>query len=153
VYSRQEKSKLQQEFWTALGKYLSPIPSAEGLKINWINYKTGVKGVRFFMDTDGKKARIGIKLIHDDIEIQQLFFEEFKKLSKQLFEHLEEEWIWHLHTSDENAATISIIYMEHQCVNVYEQAHWPQIISFLKPRMIALDAFWCNWKYGFEELA
>ncbi len=153
MYSRQEKSKLQQEFWTALGKYLSPIPSAEGLKINWINYKTGVKGVRFFMDTDGKKARIGIKLIHDDIEIQQLFFEEFKKLSKQLFEHLEEEWIWLLHTSDENAATISIIYMEHQCVNVYEQAHWPQIISFLKPRMIALDAFWCNWKYGFEELA
>ncbi len=33
------------------------------------------------METDGKKASIGIKLIHDDIEIQQLFFEEFKKLA------------------------------------------------------------------------
>jgi hypothetical protein len=29
---------------------------------------------------------------------------------------------------------------------------WPAIISFLKPRIIALDAFWSQAKYGFEDI-
>lgn len=62
MYTRQEASKLKEEFWTAFGKYMSPIPSAEGLPINWVNYKTGVKDVSFFMEADNKQASIGIQL-------------------------------------------------------------------------------------------
>ncbi|TVP42967.1 MAG: DUF4268 domain-containing protein, partial [Mongoliibacter sp.] len=35
-------------------------------------------------------------------------------------------------------------------VNVMEKDDWPAIISFLKPRIIALDAFWSNIKPAFE---
>ena len=34
MYSKQEASFLNQKFWTSLGQYLAPIPSAEGEKIN-----------------------------------------------------------------------------------------------------------------------
>jgi hypothetical protein len=32
-----------------------------------------------------------------------------------------------------------------------EEGDWPAIISFLKPRIIALDEFWENVKPGFED--
>ncbi|MBS1566426.1 MAG: DUF4268 domain-containing protein, partial [Bacteroidetes bacterium] len=35
-------------------------------------------------------------------------------------------------------------------VNVFSQDQWPAIISFLKPRLVALDAWWQMAKPGFE---
>ena len=153
VYSKQEKAKLQQEFWTAFGKYIAPAPSAEGLKINWINYKTGVKDVRFFMEADMHKAVIGIKLSHEDPEIRALFFEQFEKLSPQLTTYLKETWQWHLHYENEHYQESSRIYTTLEPSNIFNKDHWPEIISFLKPKLIALDAFWCDWKYAFEDLS
>ncbi|HTF80781.1 MAG TPA: DUF4268 domain-containing protein, partial [Cytophagales bacterium] len=65
---------------------------------------------------------------------------------------LSEEWEWSLHESDVHGALASRIYKEQEGLNIYNKADWPDMISFLKSRMLALDAFWCNWKYGFEEL-
>ena len=50
MFSRQEASQLRKEFWTAFGTYMKPVPSAEGEKVNWLNYKTGEKDVFFKMD-------------------------------------------------------------------------------------------------------
>ena len=61
MYSKEEASKLRQQFWITFGKYLKPIPSAEGLTINWVNYKTGVKNIFFKMDAGQKEATISIK--------------------------------------------------------------------------------------------
>jgi hypothetical protein len=50
MFSKQETAQLRKEFWTVFGQYMSPILSAAGEKISWINYKTGVKGVQFKME-------------------------------------------------------------------------------------------------------
>ena len=60
MYSKKEISLTRQEFWTAFGQYMAPIPSAGGEKINWINYKTGVKHIYFKMEADQKFASIGL---------------------------------------------------------------------------------------------
>jgi hypothetical protein len=73
---------LRQAFWTAFGQYMLPILSADGAKINWINYKTGVKDVSFKMNADNKIAIIAIELTHADVELQQLFFEHFLRAKK-----------------------------------------------------------------------
>ena len=52
MFSKQHASQLRKEFWTVFGQYMSPINSYEGEKINWINYKTGVKGLQFKMHAD-----------------------------------------------------------------------------------------------------
>lgn len=152
MYTKNESSRIKQAFWTTFGKYLSPVPSAEGLKINWINYKTGVKDVKFFLDADSQTASVGIKLLHKDIEIQQIHFEEFMKLSFNLEEYIGEPWDWHLHSYDNEGKIISKIFKELKPSNIYNSEDWPSIIAFLKPRIIALDNFWSDWKYGFEEL-
>lgn len=152
MYSRQEASQLRQEFWTTFGQYMAPVQSADGEKINWVNYKTGEKDIYFRLFADNKKAVISIELTHKDVQIQQLYFEQFKELKQIMEGTLEEEWTWLLHIHDENGKVISRIYKEVKGVNIFDKASWPSIISFFKPRIIALDEFWSSVKYAFEAL-
>jgi hypothetical protein len=153
MYTKRESSRIKEEFWTAFGKYMSPVPSSEGMKINWVNYKIGVKDIYFFMEVDSERASVGIRISHADLDLQKIFFEEFEKLRDALEEFTQEELIWKLHAQDEHGKTISLIYSESANLSIYRKDDWPGIISFFKPRIIALDAFWANWKYGFEELS
>jgi hypothetical protein len=152
MYTKQQASDLRQSFWMTFGQYMSPILSANGEKINWMNYKTGVKNVFFKMNADNKFANIAIELTHADVEVQQLFFGHFVQLKKILQELLTEEWIWQLHTSNEYGITISRIFTSMNDVSIFEKEDWPQLISFFKRRMIALDEFWSTARYGFDEL-
>lgn len=152
MYTREQASQLRQAFWTAFGQYIAPHLSAEGIKVSWLNYNTGFKHVYFRMQADKKTASIAIELTHPDTEIQQLFFEQFEAQKSILHDQLGEVWEWDLHTEDENGKTISRIYKEIKQVNVFNKEDWPAIISFLKPRIIALDEFWSMAQYSFEEL-
>ncbi|PRY05690.1 uncharacterized protein DUF4268 [Pontibacter ummariensis] len=152
MYTREEASQLRQAFWTAFGQYIAPQPSAEGLKINWSNYKTGLKDVYFRMRAEKKQASIAIELTHPDPEIQALFFEQFEELKNVLHGYMGEEWDWLLHTTDEYGRVISSIQKELPGVNVFNKEDWPALISFFKPRIIALDEFWSDAKYTFEAL-
>ncbi len=152
MYTKEQASQLRQAFWTAFGQYMAPLPSAEGLKVNWSNYKTGIKHVYFRMYADNKQAWISIEITHPDKDIQELFFEQFAELQHLLHSCLEEEWEWALHTTDEYGKLISRIYKEIHPVNDFDQNDWPQLISFFKPRILALDAFWTDAKYSFEAL-
>ncbi|HWJ91152.1 MAG TPA: DUF4268 domain-containing protein, partial [Flavisolibacter sp.] len=152
MYSRQEASKLRQEFWTSFGLYMSPVASADGEKINWLNYKTGQKDIAFRMQADNKKASIGIDLSHKDPGMQQLYMEQFRQFKMLLEESVGEVWEWQEGTHDENGKLVSRIFTIQQGVNVFNKADWPALISFFKPRIIGLDAFWSSAKYAFESL-
>ncbi|RZK18552.1 MAG: DUF3520 domain-containing protein, partial [Flavobacterium sp.] len=83
--------------------------SSEGLRVNWINYKTGIKHLYFKMDADGKKVRIAIEISHPDASIQELLFEQFKEFKTILTSYLEEDWTWELHTSDDYGKMVTRI--------------------------------------------
>jgi plasmid rolling circle replication initiator protein Rep len=152
MYSKDEASQLKQEFWTAFGQYMSPVLSAEGMRVNWVNYKTGLKNVYFRMKADKRSAAIAIELVHPDAGIQELFFEQFKEYKNILQSALDETWQWELHGTDEFGKTISRICKQIDCVSIFNKNDWPTLISFFKPRIIALDEFWNNVKYGFDAL-
>jgi hypothetical protein len=152
MYSKQEASKLKHQFWTSFGLYLAPVLSADGEKINWLNYKTGIKYIHFRMDADSRKAYIGIEISHPDKDIQELFFQHFQQLRKILEETVDEQWIWKLHNRNDHGKTISSIYTELSPVNIFDKQDWPALISFFKPRIIALDEWWSQVKYAFEAL-
>ncbi len=152
MYKRDEASLLREEFWTAFGKYMEPVPSAEGLRINWINYRTTFKDVYFRMDASQKMAMISISLEHKDAGIRELYFNQFEEFKKLLHTILEEEWEWQLHCQVSDNKVISRIYKEISGVSIFNKDHWPELISFFKPRIIALDQFWEDAKYSFESL-
>jgi len=152
LYSKDEASQLKQAFWTTFGQYIAPQLSAEGVKINWINYKTGLKHVFFKMEADKRVATISIELSHPDSGIQGLFFEQFMEFKNILYNTLDEEWEWELHRTQESGKTISRIYRQLHGVSIFNKNDWPALISFFKPRMIALDEFWSLVKDGFDAL-
>jgi len=152
MFTRAEASRIREEFWTTFGRYMNPVLSAEGMKINWVNYHTRLKDVYFRMDAGAKSAMIGISIEHRDPGIQALYFEQFEELRTMLHTTVEETWQWQLHMTAEDGKLASRIYKELPGVSVFNKDHWPDLISFFKPRIIALDAFWENAKYSFEEL-
>lgn len=152
MYNRAEASQLRQAFWTAFGQYMAPQRSAEGARVAWINYKTGEKGIYFKMEAGTQNAFIGIELTHGDASLQQLHFEQLEQFKTLLHQHVNEEWIWQPHTTGESGKIISRAFTELARVNIMKREDWPLLISFFKPRIIALDAFWNEVKYAFEAL-
>lgn len=152
MYTREQASHLRHEFWTTFGKYMSPVPSAEGLRINWINYHTRVRDVYFRMDAGTKEAVIAITLEHRDAGIRELYFEQFLELRDLLHNTLEEEWSWEKQVVLPDGREISRIGKTLAGVSIFNKDQWPDLISFFKPRIIALDSFWENARWSFEEL-
>src|SRR5688500_4628212 len=112
MFSREEASRIKHEFWTTFGKYMSPIPSAEGMKISWVNYHTGLKDIYFRMDANKKSAAIFISMEHTDSDLQELYFEQFLEMKDVLHATLQEKWDWQLHTRVADGKIISRIYKD-----------------------------------------
>src|ERR1700760_3773056 len=73
MYTKHETSKQKQSFWTAFGRYMKPVLSADYEEVNWINYKTGNKHLSFKMDVGTKKATIAIVIDHPDAATRQAY--------------------------------------------------------------------------------
>lgn len=153
MYSKEEASKLRQQFWIAFGKYMKPIPSADDLPVNWVNYKTGVKHVLFKMDVSQTEAVISIQLTHPDEAVRTQYFEQFLALKQLFTAALEEEWEWQQHTVNEHGMPFSEISKRLSQVSIFDQNKWPALISFLKPRIVALAHFWVDVKPIFDAIS
>ncbi|HUM66106.1 MAG TPA: DUF4268 domain-containing protein [Chitinophagaceae bacterium] len=133
---------MRRNFWTSFGQYMRPLPGADGMAVNWLNYKTGIRQLYFRMDADKKQASVAIEMRHSDMDEQDEIFKKFETLKKMFLEIAGTDWDWELHSIDEDSKPVSRIITRLQGVNIFNEADWPAIISFLKPRMIALDQFW-----------
>ena len=128
---------------------MKPVPGAVGLPVNWINYKTGIRNIHFKMDVDNTKAFIAIEISHPQEEERLQYYNQFVSLKKILASITKFNWQWN-ETIETDHKTISSISQQLNDVNILNQSDWPGIISFLKPRIIALDEFWEIVKDGFE---
>ena len=150
MYTKEEVKRLKEKFWTAFGQYMSAVPSAGGEKVNWVNYKTGVKYLFFRMDADNKVARVYIEIAHPDHGIRHLMYAQFLELSA-VFESLSEvKWIWYEDHYDDYGKVTSRMVSQIDNVSIFNQQDWPALISFFKSRMIILDDFWDTARYSFD---
>jgi len=152
MFSQEEASRLRQAFWTSFGQYMAPIRNADGERTNWINYKTGLKDIFFRMEAGRRHSWIAIEMTHKNLDMQQLYFEELQSLQPLLFKALGEPWEAQLHHENAYGKISSRYVKELTGVSVFRKTDWPALISFFKPRMIALDAFWSDARYHFESL-
>lgn len=130
---------------------MSPVHSSEGLPVNWINYHTRVKDVFFRMEATNKEATVFISLEHNDPDIRELYFEQFLEFRSLLHATMQEEWVWQQEHITDGRVT-SRISTSLEGVSIFRRDDWPELISFFKPRIIALDEFWENARYSFDAL-
>ena len=150
MYSEKESAGIREKFWTALGQYLAPIPSAAGVRINWINYKTGIKGITFTSHADNNTACVAVEIFNNNTMLQHHYFDLFHKFAPEIGGINLSEWKYEKEYLKYTGKTISFISAELKAVNLYNEAEWPEIISFIKKQLMALDLFWNEYKPEFE---
>lgn len=152
MYSKQEAAQLRQQFWTVFGQYMAPQLSASGERTHWINYKTGIRNIRFTMEAGRQDAEIAILIDHADAGIRALYFEQFEQLKNMLRMETGEAWTWEAEHTDAYGKQSARIVQQINGVSIFHKEDWPALISFFKPRIMALDAFWQIAKDIFDAL-
>lgn len=153
MYTKQEVSRQKQAFWTAFGKYMKPILSADGEVVSWSNYKTRIPGISFKLDADNKTATVVVEIAANDTAVQQRFYQHMQTQRAILAEALgEDDWQWQPRATDEYGRTVSRISKVLAGISVMRTEDWPAIISFFKPRIIGLDEYWSMARFSFQAL-
>jgi len=151
MYSRKEASKIRSNFWTRFGQYMAPVQAAGGMRVNWINYKTGIKHVRFTMDFTNKHAEVHVLIDHPEPDKRQSIFQQFQFLEKELFASTSPEWIFFDNEKFEGKER-SRITVQLEGVNIFKEETWPEAVRFFKRHIMGLDEFWEEYKDVFSML-
>jgi hypothetical protein len=150
MYSKHQPALIRQQFWTSFGQYMRPIPSASGERINWVNYKTGTKFIRFSMHCSNGEAYIAIELTNPDTLVRHWQFDQLSQFKKQFQQLCGADWNWQKEVAGEDEKNSSTISASITNVHILNQSDWPQMISFFKERMIALDQFWSEYQFALQ---
>lgn len=145
MFSDAEASALRQKFWTRFGQYMSPVTSAEGEKINWINYRTGVKNIKWKMETLNREASISVIISGNEV-LKDRFLQIFDQV-KYIRENnmiLEKDFMEH------NSNNLYRLAKKLPGISVLDESKWPDLIIFFKENSIAFDKFWTEHKFVFE---
>lgn len=145
MYSKQQASEIRKQFWTKVGMYMRPIHFADGAKNNWVNYKTGVRGIRFVMDAFASTAIVAVEMT-GLVEQREKTFNTFSSLK----DDFPEGFSWIKGAKDEHGKQLSLIKIELNGHKLMNEQDWPFLISFFKENMIKLDAFWAMYRDIFE---
>lgn len=121
---------------------MKPVLGADAQKRNWLNYKTGVRDLYFRMNADRHSASIAIEMRQTDATERQQQFEKLLALRSLLEQFTGEAWVAAEGLYDENGAPYNRLGATFNDVSIFREEDWPALISFFKPRIIALDAFW-----------
>lgn len=145
MYTKEEASAVRVKFWTAIGKYLKPIPNADAETINWINYKTGIKEVRLKTDVLNGFAFLAVEISGDEA-LRDAVLAAFKRLDfKWETESIDIKNEW-----NEAEKQVHQIVTHLENVSIFRESDWPNIISFIKSNLLAFDLFWCENKEFIE---
>ncbi len=110
MYTKQEISKQKQAFWTAFGRYMKPVLSADGEEISWMNYKTGNKHVHFKMDADSRQAKIAVVLDHPDLDTRRAYYDRLLQMTPIFEDSIgEDDWTWSPEQTDEQGRMVGVI--------------------------------------------
>lgn len=149
MYTKEDISKGSTKFWTSFGQYMKPVPNLGENAVSWLNYKTGIRFLFFKMTADLQKASIAIELRHPTRVIRMRHYHKLEAIKNLMEESTGYQWSWQPFAEDNNGQTYSSVSQIFDNVSIMNEADWPAIIGFLKPRIIALDSFWETVKDGF----
>ncbi|AHM61328.1 hypothetical protein D770_15370 [Flammeovirgaceae bacterium 311] len=152
MFTRDEAKAWNEKFYTLFGTYMRRHePQAEGAR-QWLNYRTGVKGIFFRVEAGSKDAIASIDLQQSDEGVRRLFFDQFLEFRNALESHTG-PLLWESEYSLSSGRIISRIYQKQEGVSLFRQDDWHQIFPFFEKYLLGFDAFWADFREGFIELA
>jgi hypothetical protein len=150
MFSKTENSAGKQAFWTAFGRYMQPVTGADGLPRKWLNYETQVPGMYIRVLLIGNEAYAGFEIsdASGGLGAQQATL--LTRTIAQLHSHSGTNWDW-ISVPDRPADSV-FLGVQRSGKSPVVQANWPELISFFKGALLAMDAYWTETGFAFEML-
>jgi hypothetical protein len=104
------------------------------------------------LDAVQNTATVAIEMTHPDAGVQQLYLEQLEQFRNAFTKEVGKGWVTELHVPTEGGKFVTRIFTQLSGVRIFNKEDWPSLISFFKKNIMALDAFWSNYKFAFEAL-
>lgn len=140
MFSKEETTKMRQEFWTSFGKSFPK---------KWILYNTKIKGFSFKFHFDTKKAMVLIE-IEGSLEHRIKYFEKMQAMQSILEKDFLPNAIYSEDFELENGKEISCIFVEKQNVCIHNKNTWQETMEFLHKNMQKIEDFWLEYQDFFK---
>ncbi|RYD51354.1 MAG: DUF4268 domain-containing protein [Sphingobacteriales bacterium] len=150
MFSKTETSAGKQAFWTAFGRYMQPVTGADGLPRKWLNYETGVHGLYIRVLLIGSNAYAGFEISDASGGLGAHQATLLTRTATQLNTHTETDWDW-IPVPDRPADSV-FLGIQVSGTSPMVQSNWPELISFFKRALLAMDAYWTETGFAFEML-
>lgn len=151
MWSKEEAKNRKKRFYTAFGIYMKKHRMNYDSRIRWVNYRTGVNGIKFRLDTDNKNAFVCIDIVQKDAGVREIFFEQFQEFSAILNSTIP-NLVWLKSYYLNNGEEISRIYTCLENTSMNNEENWGVIFKFFEKNLVALHEFWELSQDVFKEL-
>lgn len=146
MLTREERKERNTTFWNNFRIEMRKVKSSNGRGMNWLNYPTDVKDVYIRLESDSKGTRLCMDIQPKDDGIRAILWEQMTELKVVMETEMGVATAWKEHDRYINNRNVSRIYWETNALNFYQYEDQPQIVDFLKDRLIRFDKFYQEFK-------
>lgn len=144
MYSKDEAKQLMTDFWNGFSNYSHCQSVRLKQPVEWMFYKTGIKGLELKFDLDCKWIRSVIEVNARSATRCADIYNELLKYAPILESDLPEKLHW---TDDCKLATgksVMRAYCERTDLNFHDRSVWPELYRFMFDTMFALQTNFCD---------
>ena len=131
MFTKEEKKELRKLFWNKFKTYSNKRKLKAGKPGKWMMDNTSIKQLKLKFHFDETHAWAGLEIDTNNLDKRIELFDKLEKLRAILCERVPHELIWDLETEKNIDKTVSRVYAAKHDVNVYNQACWKDVFSFL----------------------
>jgi hypothetical protein len=146
MLTKEQRKELNTRFWSGFKQFMRSEKSASGRRISWVSYPSDVKYIFIRMEADQHNTRLCIDIQSKDEAIRAIIWEQMTELKKVLENEMDWDTVWQETYTNTEGMQLSRIKWEKEGLNFYNEENWPEIMAFLKSRLVEFDRFYQEYK-------
>lgn len=139
MYSKDETKLLHKEFWETFNRYSIFFSREIGQPIQWMYYKTGIKGIELKFEIDTTQISVILEVNPRNEEKRFDYFVLLDAYRNILKEGFKEKLIWNEQVKLPEGKSVSRISISLEGYNFHKREHWNSIFQFMAKNMYQLQ--------------
>jgi len=140
MYSKDEAKHLKQEFWEGFDRFTKFYSKKIGVPIQWIFYKTGIKGLELKFTVSKKLIQVILEVNAKSENRRFEIYYELNKYKNLIENEFIEGLIWEDDFIKEEKVVVSRAFIENDAYNFHNRDHWSDIYKFMVVNMYQLQS-------------
>jgi hypothetical protein len=140
MYKKDEVQQLRKEFWASFSNYTKFYSQKIGEPVQWLLYRTGIKGVELKFDLENKFIRLVLEVNSKSDDRRFDIFVELDRYRKIIETGFDNKLGWFDDFELPEGKMVSRVHIELHGLNYYNTENWPEIFKFMAENMHALQS-------------